>query len=426
MARLLVATDLTSLAQRGIAERLAARIHDDGHEADVVDDAPLQACRDADGVIALIDGSEPGGMPIAVAATASALGLPTLALHTHALPTNLASLFTQANPVTREADLVAALPSFYATIRPFAGKLVRDQVPRLVREAGHQVQFREAAPDERARYLKRKVADEADELLNADPGQEREEVADLLEALEALLRVRGYDREDLKLIKDAKRKRRGAFDRFLIVESATKVLGTPSLPPAPSWPAEERRPTATTAAPEPDFPDETEAEEPVAFQFPDEEPAPDERGPASSEEEPAAFQFPDVEEEPALASTEEPSFALPEAFTEPEQPMPDVALPNWMEEEPAEAAVATTSNTSEYEVTERKGPAPEPTHTPMPLFQSAPSPSPPPMPSFRIQKPPVEPHGRTKLWNLGKAGNKEDIPDFVEDPDRIEPKLRDI
>lgn len=418
MARLLVATDLTSLAQRDIAERLAARIHDDGHEAEVVDEAPLQACRDADGVIALIDGSDPGGMPIAVAATANALGLPTLALHTHALPGALASLFTQANAVTREADLVAALPSFYATIRPFAGKLVRDQVPRLVREAGHQVQFREAAPEERARYLKRKVADEADELLNADPGQEREEVADLLEALEALLRVRNYDREDLKLIKDAKRKRRGAFDRFLIVESATKVGGTPALPPAPSWPAEEHRATPPAV--------DEEAEE-QTFELPD---VSEEQEPVSApDEEPAAFQFPDIEEEPVLAKTEEPTFALPEAFTEPEQPMPDVALPNWMEEEPVEApaAVATTAKTSEYEVTERTEPAPEPTYTPsMPLFQSAPASPPPAIPSFRIQKPPMEPHGRTKLWNLGKSGNKEDIPDHVEDPDRIEPKLRDI
>lgn len=415
MARLLVATDLTSLAQRAIAQRLAATTTSHGHETVVVTDAPLAACKDADAVIALIDGSDPGGMPIAVAATAHALGLPTLALHTHALPDTIASLFTQSQAVTREEDLASALPAFYASIRPFAGKLVRDQVPRLVREAGHQVQFREAAPDERARYLKRKVADEAAELLAADPGQEREEVADLLEALESLLRVRGYDRDDLKLVKEAKRKRRGGFERFLIVESATKVTGTP---PEPSWPAESRAPRVDYAPqpqPEPE-------PEPEAFAFP--------------EPEPQTFQMPEVvEEEPeapaqvASAATEtEPDFAFPPAFTPEPTPEPEVALPSWMASDPAPAsppmptpAYAPASQTLEFEATERPTPAPQPAYeAPAPLFQ------PPTIPSFRIQRPPVESHNRAKLWNLGARGEKQEIPEHVEDPDRIEPSVRDI
>ena len=400
MARLLVATDLASMGQRALADRLAARAQADGHEATVVTDAPLAACKDADAAICLIDGAAPGAMPIAVAASAHALGLPTLALHTHALPTSIASLFSMAQAVTREEDLVMALIPFYAEVRPFAGKLVRDQVPRLVREAGHQVQFREAAPDERPRYLKRKVLDEAQELLDADPGAEREEVADLLEALETLLRVRGYDREDLKLVKEAKRKRRGGFERFLIVESATTVTSTAPLPAAPSWPAEEPRRAPRQPDPEP---------EPV-------------------EEEP--FALPSIEPEPEpelpvpVAAAEEPAFQFPPAFTEPEPtrrepeplPVPEVALPSWLTTAPTPAAPASIPV-----------PAPAPMAPPMRTYE-APQPifQPPAIPSFRVQVPPPAPHNRAKLWNLGKQGEKEEILEEFEDPDRIEPRLRDI
>lgn len=259
MARLLVAADLSSFTQRAVAQRLVDRLQTDGHDAVLASDAPLTMCTDADAVVAILDGV-PDPLAVAFAAIAHAQSKPVLALHSHPIPDAAASLFTQTFAVRDEADFAAALPPFYAHIKPHAGKLVRDLVPRLVREAGHAVQFREAPVDERPRYLKRKVADEAAELLAADPGQEREEVADLLEALEALLRERGFDREDLKLVKDAKRKRRGAFERCFVVESASAVTtemapaqGT-DLPPvsAMPWPAAEHRsapePQSSTAA----------------------------------------------------------------------------------------------------------------------------------------------------------------------------------
>lgn len=254
MARLLVAADLTSLAQRAVANRLVERLRADGHDAALANDAPLPMCTEADGVLAILDGA-PDPLAIAFAAIAHAQAKPVLALHSHPIPDTAASLFTQTHAVHDEADFAAALPPFYVHLRPHAGKLVRDQIPRLVREAGHQVQFREATPEERPRYLKRKVADEAAELLAADPGQEREEVADLLEALEALLRERGVDREDLKLVKEAKRKRRGAFERCLVVESAsnsapaaaTETMGLPAWPEETAAPA----PTPVAASPAP-------------------------------------------------------------------------------------------------------------------------------------------------------------------------------
>src|ERR1041385_5670218 len=140
MARLLVAADLSSLSQRPLAEAMAEQMRSDGHEALLATDAPVTSCRDADGLVALLDGA-PAALPIAFAGVAHALGKPALALHTQPLPDALASLFTQTHAVSTEADLESALPAFYAQVRPHAGKLVRDLVPRLVREAGHAIQF---------------------------------------------------------------------------------------------------------------------------------------------------------------------------------------------------------------------------------------------------------------------------------------------
>jgi predicted house-cleaning noncanonical NTP pyrophosphatase (MazG superfamily) len=220
VARILVAGTTETLAGRALADRVAARVRADGHDAALLGATPLPEVREADAVVSLLDGPVPPPAAVAAAATAHALGKPALALHTHPLGDALATLFTQTHLVGGDEDFAPALSAFYAQVRPFAGRLVRDQVPRLVREAGHAVAFREAAPgDERVRFLKRKVAEEAQELLGSSAGDEQEEVADLLEALEALLAERGVAREDLKALKESKRRSRGGFERGYVVES---------------------------------------------------------------------------------------------------------------------------------------------------------------------------------------------------------------
>ncbi len=430
MARFLVAADLASLAQRALAERLAATVQAQGHEAVVVQDAPLTACKEADAAICLLDGTAPGGLPVAIAATAHALNLPTMALHTQALPDSLASLFTQAVAVTREQDFAAALPAFYAQVRPFAGKLVRDQVPRIVREAGHQVQFREAAPDERARYLKRKVADEAAELLEADPGAEREEVADLLEALEALLRVRGFDRSDLKLVKEAKRKRRGGFERFLIVESASTVTPPPA-PPALPDPVHDSIPRVEPVAMPPT---------PVATAWPSQEPV--RRAPVVEDPEPT-FALPSIEEEPVAV-------VEPETERDP-APEPEIAMPSWLGIEPTPASAPAPEPPTHFHPTTpatapadafqvpawlsaapipAANPPPAPVPTPTPTTTYDPEPLPfqaPAIPSFRPEKlAPIPAGRRATLWNLGTKGEPQEIPAVYDDPDRVEPHIREI
>jgi predicted house-cleaning noncanonical NTP pyrophosphatase (MazG superfamily) len=253
MARILVA-GTESLAGRALAERVVARIRADGHDAQALGATPLPEVREADAVVALLDGPVPPPAAVAAAASAHALGKPALALHTHPLGDAFATLFTQAQAVHDESDFTGALAAFYAQVRPFAGRLVRDQVPRLVREAGHAVSFRAAAAgEERARFLKRKVAEEAQELMAAGPGEEREEVADLLEALEALLLERGVSRDELKVVKEAKRRRRGGFERCFVVESVAGGAPIESEPAEgseeASWPQEREAVAPPTPTP---------------------------------------------------------------------------------------------------------------------------------------------------------------------------------
>ncbi|HLF16559.1 MAG TPA: hypothetical protein VI796_03905, partial [Candidatus Thermoplasmatota archaeon] len=63
------------------------------------------------------------------------------------------------------------------------------------------------------------------------------------EALEAFLKARHADREELRRVKEAKRKRRGGFERGFVVEST--LPGSPSAAPAADTP-----PATPTAEPE--------------------------------------------------------------------------------------------------------------------------------------------------------------------------------
>lgn len=220
MARFLLSTPDT-VAGDAVADRILARLTDDGHVATTVDSEAdlLASLRAADAVIAVLDGEAPaaGG---ALLAYAKAQHKPTLGLiRSGTVPARvIRQLLTSTQEGDRTDDWLAALPEFYSAVRPFAGRLVRDFIPELVKEAGHDVTFRALSGDEKPRFLKEKVLAEATQLRDGDTGNEKEEIADVLETLEALIRSRGYDRDALKQIKDAKRKRRGGFERGWVVE----------------------------------------------------------------------------------------------------------------------------------------------------------------------------------------------------------------
>ncbi len=284
MARILVVGERAGVAGRTLLERLVRRLRSLGQDAALygqTDEGPARSVAECDGIVAVLDTA--GAETAAVVAYAHAKGKPVLGL---ALPdATIPKFLADAASLHRGADEETwseALPGFCDKVRPFAGRLVRDQVPKLVKEAGYDLTFRQLSADDKPRFLKQKIAAEAQELEKADLGREKEEVADVLEALEAFLVARGFDREDLRRVKDAKRKRRGAFEQCWVVE-ATVPAQAPNQTPGPADPAEASPVKATkpSTSPNPSAatgPVPEPALEPagIDFEFPEEDVVPEE------------------------------------------------------------------------------------------------------------------------------------------------------
>ncbi|MGB1697457.1 MAG: nucleoside triphosphate pyrophosphohydrolase [Thermoplasmatota archaeon] len=241
MARILVQSppDLQSTA---IRDALVEQIREDGHDAAALGNLSRDLT-EGDALVVLADRAD--GATGAAAGFALALKKPVLALHSDALPAG----FEGATP-GKASDVEGwfqLLPEFYEAVRPFAGRLVRDLIPQLVKDAGHDVKFRSLDNADKPAFLKQKVVDEAMELLHADLGQETEEVGDVLEALESLIRVRDYGRDNLRRVKEGKKKRRGGFERCWVVEATSTETSAREPEAAPEPPTAEPEPAANDA-----------------------------------------------------------------------------------------------------------------------------------------------------------------------------------
>lgn len=218
VARILVAGDRQSVAGNALLHDLQRQLEQDRHEAILAPGhEPTKEVRDADALVILLDHAPADA--ITLLAYAKAQQRPVLGLASQA--SSMQGFCTQFVTCSNRQEIFAALPAFYQAVRPFAGRLVRDLVPSLVEAAGHNVQFRKLSKEERPRFLKRKIAEEAQSLEQAVAGDEKEELADLLEALEAFMDARGYSRDEMKRVKEGKKNRRGAFVEGFVVESAS-------------------------------------------------------------------------------------------------------------------------------------------------------------------------------------------------------------
>lgn len=93
------------------------------------------------------------------------------------------------------------------------GKLVRDLIPAVIREAGLVPVTVTAALGDRDRYARAKLREELNEYLSSG---DVEELADLIEACFAAAAAHGVSRVGLLEIARDKRARRGGFDRWLV------------------------------------------------------------------------------------------------------------------------------------------------------------------------------------------------------------------
>ncbi len=96
-------------------------------------------------------------------------------------------------------------------------KLVRDLIPDRIRAKGEPCSFHTADDEEYREKLLEKLAEEVTEFREAE---DIEELADLLEVIDALIAYKGFDRDELAQVKAKKLAERGSFEKRIILEES--------------------------------------------------------------------------------------------------------------------------------------------------------------------------------------------------------------
>lgn len=96
-------------------------------------------------------------------------------------------------------------------------KLVRDNIPQIIIGSGNHCDFRILNDDEYTFYLRKKLEEEVCEFIEDDS---IEELADLLEVIEAIALFKGTSWEELICVKKEKAMKKGAFAKKLFLIKA--------------------------------------------------------------------------------------------------------------------------------------------------------------------------------------------------------------
>lgn len=93
-------------------------------------------------------------------------------------------------------------------------KLVRDKIPEIIREQGNSPKVRIAGPDELDVLLREKIVEEAQEFLFSG---DTEELVDIQEAINALLKLRKADPGLIEIQRHSKLLARGGFTQGYVL-----------------------------------------------------------------------------------------------------------------------------------------------------------------------------------------------------------------
>ncbi|OMD39461.1 nucleoside triphosphate pyrophosphohydrolase [Paenibacillus odorifer] len=103
---------------------------------------------------------------------------------------------------------------------PVYRKLVRDGIPNLITAQGEKYRVRTLEPKEYITELRKKLKEESEEYFQAASDEEAlEELADMLEVIQALAETHGSNSAELEKLRAEKAERRGGFkDRIFLID----------------------------------------------------------------------------------------------------------------------------------------------------------------------------------------------------------------
>lgn len=95
-------------------------------------------------------------------------------------------------------------------------KLIRDKIPEIVAAKWEVIETRVLNDEEYNKSLFAKLLEESQEV--SDSHWDLEELADVLEVIDAISKLKGYSKDDLENIRLEKLKERGWFEKKIYLE----------------------------------------------------------------------------------------------------------------------------------------------------------------------------------------------------------------
>lgn len=95
-------------------------------------------------------------------------------------------------------------------------KLVRDKIPEEINSMeGRKAKFRIMDENEYIKELNRKLLEESNEFVEEN---DIEELADVMEVMESIMKIKNIQWEDVKKIQEKKKNKKGSFNRKIYLE----------------------------------------------------------------------------------------------------------------------------------------------------------------------------------------------------------------
>ena len=94
-------------------------------------------------------------------------------------------------------------------------KLVRDRIPEIIESSGKSCIWETLSDEDYTRLLDEKLNEE---LAEYQESKSLEELADLLEVMQAVVKARGWSLEELERVRADKAAKRGGFEKKILLK----------------------------------------------------------------------------------------------------------------------------------------------------------------------------------------------------------------